>query len=128
VDGDRVFFLHSGEGRLDMAHPVTGAVTEVASVPGVARGLALRGGFAVVGLSKARPSLEGVPVVADRDRLRCGLWVVDLRTGNVAAHLEFSTGVEEIFDVQVLPGIVFPYVSGPSAEQETGQPLWTVPP
>jgi uncharacterized protein (TIGR03032 family) len=128
VDGNRVFFLHSGEGRLDIADPVTGAITAVASVPGVARGLALHGGFAFVGLSKARPTLEGVPVVADRDRLRCGLWVVDLRTGNVAAHLEFSTGVEEIFDVQVLPGIVFPYVSGPSAEQDTGQPLWTVPP
>jgi len=36
--------------------------------------------------------------------------------------------VEETFDVQVLPGIVLPYVSGPSAEMDTGQPLWTVPP
>jgi hypothetical protein len=42
-------------------------------------------------------------------------------------HLEFQTGVEEIFDVQVLPGITFPYLSGPWAERDTGQPLWTVP-
>jgi hypothetical protein len=54
--------------------------------------------------------------------------VIDLQTGAVAAQLEFSTGVEEVFDVQVLPGIVFPYVSGPAAEIDTGQPLWTVPP
>ena len=30
--------------------------------------------------------------------------------------------------VQVLPGITFPYISGPAAETDTGQPLWTVPP
>jgi uncharacterized protein (TIGR03032 family) len=128
VEGDQIFFLHSGHGTLDVTDPQTGRVTPVASVPGVARGLALHGGYAFVGLSKARPTLEGVPIVARRDELRCGLWVVDLRTGTVAAHLEFCTGVEEVFDVQVLPGILFPYVSGPSAAKDTGQPLWTVPP
>jgi hypothetical protein len=66
--------------------------------------------------------------VTDREKLRCGLWVVDLLTGFVAAHLEFCTGVEEVFDVQVLPGIASPYVSGPAAEKNAGQPLWTVPP
>jgi uncharacterized protein (TIGR03032 family) len=128
VQSNQIFFLHSGQGELDVADPVTGQVTEVAPLPGVARGLGLHGGFAFVGLSRARPSLEGVPIVAQRDELRCGLWVLDLRTGAAAAYLEFSTGVEEIFDVQVLPGIVFPHVSGPSAEIDTGQPLWTVPP
>jgi uncharacterized protein (TIGR03032 family) len=127
VDGNQIFFLHSGQGTLDVADAQTGQVSAVAPLPGVARGLALYGGFAFVGLSKARPTLEGVPVVARRDELRCGLWVVELRTGAIVAHLEFSTGVEEIFDVQVLPGIVFPYVSGPSADKDTGQPLWTVP-
>jgi uncharacterized protein (TIGR03032 family) len=128
MDGDQIFFLHSGQGELAVAHSLTGQVTAVASLPGVARGLGLHGGFAFVGLSRARPTLEGVPIAARRDELRCGLWVVDLRTGAVAAHLEFSTGVEEIFDVQLLPGIVSPYVSGPWAERDSGQPLWTVPP
>jgi uncharacterized protein (TIGR03032 family) len=128
VGGDRIFFLRSGESDLAVADERRGDVTSVASVPGVARGLALAGGFAFVGISKARPTLEGVPVVTDRDKLRCGVWVVDLRTGAIAGHLEFVTGVEEIFDVQVLPGIVSPYVSGPAAEKDSGQPLWTVPP
>jgi uncharacterized protein (TIGR03032 family) len=94
----------------------------------VARGLALHGGYAFAGISKARPTLEGVPVVANRDKLRCGVWIVDLRSVAIAGHLEFQTGVEEVFDVQVLPGIVAPYVSGPAADKDTGQPLWTVPP
>jgi uncharacterized protein (TIGR03032 family) len=128
VDGAQVYFLHSGKGELATADCRTGQLTAVASVPGVARGLALHGGFAFVGLSKARPTLEGVPIVQRRDELRCGLWVVDLRTGTTAGHLEFTAGVEEIFDVQVLPGIVSPFISGPAAESDTGQPLWTVPP
>ncbi|MGA2245725.1 MAG: TIGR03032 family protein [Verrucomicrobiota bacterium] len=128
AEGNQIFFLHSGQGDLVVADPQTGQVTAVAAVPGVARGLALHGGYAFIGLSKARPTLAGVPIVADRDKLRCGLWVVDLRTGAVAAHLEFCAGVEEIFDVQVLPGIVSPYVSGPAADQDAGQPLWTIPP
>jgi uncharacterized protein (TIGR03032 family) len=128
VDQWRIYFLHSGQGRLDMIDPVGGQLTPVAAVPGVARGLALHGGYAFVGLSKARASLEGVPIVAQREQLKCGLAIVDLRTGHQAALLEFKTGVEEIFDVQVLAGIVFPFISGPWAEQDTGQPLWTVPP
>lgn len=128
AEGDQVFFLHSGRGELSVVQPPTGEVNAVAAVPGVARGLTIHGGFAFVGLSRARPSLEGVPVVARRDELSCGLWVVELRTGAVVGQLEFLSGVEEIFDVQVLPGVVFPYVSGPSADKDTGQPLWTVPP
>jgi uncharacterized protein (TIGR03032 family) len=128
VAGDQIFFLHSGRGELSIVDPQTGEVTAVARLPGVVRGLATHGGFAFVGLSRARPTLEDVPIVARRDELRCGLWVVDLRTGAVAGHLEFCTGVEEIFDVRLLPGIVFPFVSGPSARKDTGQPLWTVPP
>ncbi|HWX20210.1 MAG TPA: TIGR03032 family protein [Candidatus Binatia bacterium] len=128
VEGNQIFFLHTGQGHLAVADPRTGQVTTVVAVPGVARGLALHGGYAFVGLSKARPTLDGVPIVAERDKLRCGLWVVDLRTGAIAAHLEFRAGVEEIFDVQVLPGLVSPYISGPAAEKDVGAPLWTVPP
>jgi uncharacterized protein (TIGR03032 family) len=128
VDQGRIYFLHSGLGRLDMVDPVDGQVTAVAAVPGVARGLALHGGHAFVGLSKARPGLDGVPIVAQREQLKCGLAIVDMRTGSQAALLEFETGVEEIFDVQLLPGITFPFISGPWAQEDTGQPLWTVPP
>ena len=128
VAGNRVFFLTSGEGRLEAIDPSTGRLDRIAELPGVGRGLALHGGFAVVGLSKARPSLHSVPIVAQRDRLKCGFVVIDLRSGEKVAHLEFNTGVQEIFDVQVLPGITFPYISGPWAERDTGRPLWTTPP
>jgi uncharacterized protein (TIGR03032 family) len=125
---DRIYFLHSGYGELAVADPPTGKTTAVAQLPGIARGLAIHCGYAFIGLSKARPSLEGVPIVEKRDSLRCGLWVINLAGGAIAAHLEFHSGVEELFDVQALPGMVSPYISGPATEKDTGQPLWTVPP
>ena len=128
VDQGRVYLLNSGQGRLDVVDPIDGQLTHVAALPGVARGLALHGGYTFVGLSRARPSLEGVPIVSDPDRLKCGLAVIDLRTGHQTAFLDFETGVEEIFDIQVLPGIRFPFISGPRAEEDTGMPLWTIAP
>ena len=44
-----------------------------------------------------------------------------------AAHLEFLSGVEEIFDVQVLPGVRFPVLSGPYPNLDGAAPIWTVP-
>src|SRR5207249_1169462 len=96
VNGDQIFFLQSGNGALSVVDPLNGQVHTVAKLPGVVRGLSLHGGFAFMGLSKARQTLEGVPIVARRDELQCGLWVVDLTTGSVAADLAFNTGVEEI--------------------------------
>jgi uncharacterized protein (TIGR03032 family) len=128
VQGNQLFFLNSGQGELALADPKTSQITTVCSLPGVARGLALHNGYAFIGLSRARPTLEGVPIVAEREKLRCALWIVELRTGAAAGYLEFCSGVEEIFDVQLLPGVVAPYISGPAADTDLGQPFWTVPP
>jgi uncharacterized protein (TIGR03032 family) len=113
---------------LDVIDLPSGQVGSVAAVPGIARGLALHAGHAFVGLSKPRPSLQDVPIVERRETLQCGLCVIDLASGSTVAALEFQRGVEEVFDVQVLPDVTFPYISGPDAERDTGKPLWTVPP
>jgi hypothetical protein len=70
--------------------------------------------------------MDGVPLAERRDQLRCGVAVVGLRSGEVIAFLEFQTAVEEIFDVQLLPGIRFPEVIG--FQKETVQHTFIVPP
>jgi hypothetical protein len=50
---------------------------------------------------------------------------VDVRSGLVVALLEFQTAVEEIFDVQLMPGLRFPEVIG--FQQETIQHTFVVP-
>src|SRR5262249_25275515 len=124
----RLWLLESGTGQLVLVDPATGRRQRVAEVPGFARGLALSGPYAFVGLSKIRKTsaMDGVPLADRREQLKCGVAAVDLRSGQVLALLEFQTAVEEIFDVQLLPGLRFPEVIG--FQQETIQHTFVVPP
>jgi uncharacterized protein (TIGR03032 family) len=110
----RLWVLESGTGRLLLVDRPTGKPQAVAEVPGFARGLAFAGRNAFVGLSKIRKTsaMDGVPLAERRHELKCGVAVVDLVAGRVAGLLEFQTAVEEVFDVQLLPGIRFPEVVG----------------
>jgi uncharacterized protein (TIGR03032 family) len=130
VHGGRVYLLDSGRGRLVTADPQTGRVEPVAEVPGYARGLGLHGPVAFVGLSKIRETstFGGLPVAERRGELRCGVAAVDLASGRVVETLEFRSGVEEIFDVLVLPGVRDPAVRGPHAAADgAGDPLVVAP-
>ena len=111
--GGKLWVLESGTGELHLAEP-SGRRTAVAGLPGFARGLAMAGRWAFVALSKIRPTsaMAGVPLAERRSELKCGVAAVDLEAGRVAALLEFQSAVEEIFDVQVLPGVRFPEVIG----------------
>jgi uncharacterized protein (TIGR03032 family) len=130
VHRGRVWMLHSGPGQLVLVDPASGKADTVTELPGYTRGLALYDRFAFVGLSKIRETATfgGMPIAARRPELKCGVGVVDLGTGRLVAHLEFVTGVEEIFDVQVLPGARCPVLSGPYPSLDGGAPIWTVPP
>jgi uncharacterized protein (TIGR03032 family) len=110
----RLLLLESGTGQLLLVDPATGHRQTVAALPGFTRGLALCGPYAFVGLSKIRATsaMDGVPLAEQREQLKCGVAVVDLRSGQSMALLEFQTAVEEIFDVQLLPGLRFPEVVG----------------
>src|SRR5207244_13454753 len=110
----RLWLLASGTGQLVQVDPATGRRQTVAALPGFTRGLALCGPYAFVGLSKIRATsaMDGVPLAERREQLKCGVAVVDLRSGQSIAFLEFQTAVEEIFDVQLLAGLRFPEVVG----------------
>ena len=51
---------------------------------------------------------------------RCGVWVVDMRTGQTVAFLRFEAGVQEVFAVQVLPGRALPG----AAQRGRGRRRW----
>jgi uncharacterized protein (TIGR03032 family) len=125
----RVWLLDSGAGRLVTVDPATGEVQTVTELPGYTRGLAFHDGFAFVGLSKIRETavFGGVPIAGRREGLQCGVAVVELSSGRRLAHLEFQSGVEEIFAVAVLPGVRFPAVSGPYPEVDGVPTIWSAP-
>jgi len=129
VANGRLWLLDSGRGRLVTVDSKDGRVETVLELPGYTRGLALTSEAAFVGLSRIRETstFGGIPIAEKRDQLKCGVAIIELRTGNLACLLEFKSGVEEVFDVQVLPNLRRPLLSGPFADQDGGEVIWTVP-
>jgi uncharacterized protein (TIGR03032 family) len=124
----RLWVLNSGQGELEVVDPKTGQRETVVRLPGYTRGLAMHDGYAFVGLSKIREKAEfgGLPIETRGEPLQCGIWVVDLRRGAAVGFMAFEAGCEEVFAVEVLPGIRWPAIIG--FQQETIQGLYVVPP
>ncbi len=122
----QLFVLDSGMGHLQRVDLATGQREVVAALPGYARGLAIYGGYAFVGLSRIRETaiFGGVPIAEYHDQLKCGVGVIELATGTTVATLEFTTGLEEIFDVQVVPGARRVALGNAPG---TGEEIWVVP-
>lgn len=125
----QVWVLDSGRGQLVRVDPQSGRWEVVTTFPGYARGLAFSGSLAFVGLSRIRETsvFGGLPIASRREQLKCGVGVVDLRSGQQVAAFQFVDGVEEIFDVQVLPGIRCPALRGPLPKDEHTDEIWVAP-
>jgi uncharacterized protein (TIGR03032 family) len=125
----RLWVLNSGYGSLEVVDVASGRRETVATMPGYTRGLTFAGPLAFVGLSRIRETavFGGVPIAERREELKCGVGVVNLQTGQTIATLEFETGVEEIFDVQLIPHARCAYLCGPRPDQDDTQDIWIVP-
>ncbi|HUT93241.1 MAG TPA: TIGR03032 family protein [Thermoguttaceae bacterium] len=129
VHRGKVWLLDSGRGQLVRVDPADGRAETVAQLPGYTRGLAFCDQLALIGLSRIRETstFGGVPIAEDREKLKCGVAVVDLETGRTVATLEFKSGVEEIFDVGVLPGARSVAMRGPYSAVDGEPTIWAVP-
>ena len=123
---DTLFVLNSGLGLLEHVDLSTGRRDTVAAVPGYARGLAFHGDLAFVGLSRIRETaiFGDTPIAAYHEHLKCGVGVIDITTGTTLATLQFANGVEEIFDIQTVPGTRCPTFSGPPGYDDE---IWLLP-
>jgi len=107
----KLYLLHSGTGGFGVIDPQTGKYESIIELPGFTRGLSFCGPLAFVGLSQVRETavFGGVPI-AERDLAQriCGVWVINLETGQIVAFVKFEDAVQEIFAVEVLPGATYP--------------------
>lgn len=115
----RLYVLNSGAGEFGRVDPDSGRFEPIAFLPGYGRGLAFAGPHhAVVGLSEPRENrtFAGLPLQErlERERVapRCGLMVVDLRSGDVVHWLRIEGVVRELYDVALLPGRKNPAMIG----------------
>ena len=87
----------------------------MAFCPGFLRGLAIINGFALVTVSKPRyGKFEDMPIADELAKRNgtpmCGVLIIDLATGKGAEWLRLEGDVQELFTVELMPGIKCPMV------------------
>ena len=102
--------LESGTGTFGYVDERAGRYEPIAALPGFTRGLSFYGDYAFIGLSQVRESarFSGLPITEQAAERNCGVWVVDLRSGQTVAFVRFEDALQEIFAVQVVPQVRFP--------------------
>jgi uncharacterized protein (TIGR03032 family) len=127
----KLYVLDSGKGRLVTVDLQSGKLQPIVEIPAYIRGLSFCGQFAIIGMSRARERsvFGGVPICEEdnRDKLRCGVVIVDLHSGTAVAFLQFKTGIEEIFDIQVLRDVGAATIVGPYPTEDEATPIWVIP-
>jgi len=115
---DRLWLLNSGTGFLGTIDRANRAFVPLTFCAGYLRGLAFVGDYAVVGLSRPRQdkTFGGLALEEELARrgaeARCGLQVINLRSGAVAHWVRLEGMVSELYDVVALPGVVRPMALG----------------
>lgn len=114
----RLWLCDSGTGRFGYVDEKQGRFEEVAFCPGYMRGVAMAGDYAVVGLSRPRgdKTFSGLALDDELRRRnaqpRCGLVVINLKTGDTVHWLQITDIVEELYDVVLLPNVKRPMAIG----------------
>jgi uncharacterized protein (TIGR03032 family) len=106
----KLWLLESGTGSIGIVNPNSGRYESIAELPGFTRGLDFHGRFAFIGLSQVRETavFSGIPITERLTERTCGVWVINLETGQTVAFLRFEDALQEIFAVQVVPGRRYP--------------------
>jgi uncharacterized protein (TIGR03032 family) len=114
-----LYVLNSGTGEFGRIDLPSGRFEAIAFCPGYLRGLAITGRFAIVGLSRPRAdnkTFAGLKLGEELQRLnvsaRCGLVVIDLKSGDCVHHATIAGVVEELYDVIALDGVRRPMALG----------------
>jgi uncharacterized protein (TIGR03032 family) len=114
----KLWVLNSGSGEIGTVDLAKGRFQPVAFCPGYLRGLAFIGQHAIVGLSEPRENrtFAGLNLqdrlAAEKVEPRCGVYVIDTKTGDVVHWLRIEGVVSELYDVLALPGITRPSMIG----------------
>lgn len=117
-----VEFDKASNGSAKTAKKTKGQFKPLAFCPGFLRGLSFHGNLAFVGLSQPRyKRFEGLDLdqrLKDVDsEAWCGLQIIDLTTGACVDWFRIDGKISELYDVEVVPGVVCPMAVPPTSDE-----------
>ncbi|MFP4331246.1 MAG: TIGR03032 family protein [Spirochaetaceae bacterium] len=126
VEGN-LLLLFSGTGELAALDPATGHYEVIQRLNRFVRGMVYHGGYLFVAANKIRPDSSSfgkldIAEVSDQ----AGVFVIELESGRLAGALVYQEGVEEIFDLEVLPGLRRPGIlpAGEDSDEQKRPVVW----
>ena len=114
----KLWLCNSGTGEFGHIELDTGRFVPLTFCAGYMRGLYFYGDYALIGLSKPRRNRTFSGLALDENlksrkaEARCGVQVIDLRTGDAVHWLRIEGVVDELYDVITLPGVKRPMALG----------------
>lgn len=113
----KLWVLNSGTGYLGWIDFENRKFVPHVFCPGFLRGLAIKGDYAAIGLSKPRyQRFEGLDLQrnleAKNSEAWCGVQIVDLKSGSVVEWVRLDGPVTELFDVAFLEDVKCPMALG----------------
>ena len=114
----KLWLLNSGSGEFGYVELESGRFVPTTFCAGYMRGLYFHGNFALVGLSMPRhnKTFSGLPLDENlksrKAHARCGVQVIDLRSGDAVHWLRMEGMINELYDVITLPGVRRPMALG----------------
>jgi uncharacterized protein (TIGR03032 family) len=114
----KLWLCNSGTGEFGHVELETGRFVPLTFCAGYMRGLYFHGDYALIGTSKPRHNKTFSGLALDealksrKAEARCGVQVIDLRTGDAVHWLRIEGVVDELYDVVTLPGVRSPMALG----------------
>lgn len=108
---DGLYVALSAEERIIRIDPKTHEIETIAKIEGFVRGMTRIGDYLLVGKSKLRKNSSVFKELAIAQKAdEAGIDMIHIPTGVVHAKLRYLASVDEIYDVQILTGVVRPNI------------------
>jgi len=106
-----IYVLLSATGQLVRVNAQKGNYEIIIDLGGFARGMSIYMDYAFIGLSKLRSSSVSFSKIDPQGlKNEAGVVILHLPTGKIVGKISYSSSVEEIYEVQIIPNYIRPNI------------------
>lgn len=121
VYNNDLFVLLSATGELARIDLKTGKYDVVTKIEGFVRGMSLHKDYLFIATSKLRKNSSTFAKLAFAEKAnKCSIQVIHLPTGALCGDITYTTSVDEIYDIHVIPNKIRPNILNTATEDHKG--------